>query len=118
MFRENLERALQHVDKASACHLIGIDGIPVASVFAEEEAAGSLSPLVVELSNTIGLMQRSSGDEVADLREVSLVLDHVTVVARIVAEEYLLVLMLSPGADVGKGAQMLRLLSPWIEREM
>jgi len=121
MFKDHMNKALNHVPDAMGCTLIGFDGIPIATVFSEDgrAAEGHLLTMSVEATGLLRKMHRmSKEDELPFVEEMSLISDVVTTLAKVVQQEYLLVLALKPGADLEVGRRMLGLLTPWIESEM
>lgn len=117
MFRQKLTRVVKNVDGSLGCMLIGFDGIPIDSVFGGEELA-QMNAVAVELSNLLDKFRRLQIYEVGEVNEVSITLGEVTALARVVASEYLLILALDTDADVNRGQTMLRLIAPYVEREM
>jgi len=121
MFQESLGRALTYVKGARACMLIGFDGIPIASVFAEDDSqiAEGLSGVAVEVANMLGQLNRNAAtSEVGYVAEVSVVAEKITALARVVDNEYLLILAVDHDTDMDKGARVLRLIGPWVEQQM
>ncbi|QED27927.1 hypothetical protein FRD01_11905 [Microvenator marinus] len=117
MFKQKLTRVVNNIDGAIGCMLIGFDGIAIDSVFREAEVP-QLSAISVELSNMLDKFRRLQVYDVGDVNEVSITTGNITTLARVIADEYLLVLALDKDADVGRGQTMLRLISPFVEREM
>ncbi|QDG52042.1 hypothetical protein FIV42_15215 [Persicimonas caeni] len=117
MFRQKLTRVVKNVDGSLGCMLIGFDGIPIDSVFSGEELV-QMNAVAVELSNLLDKFRRLQIYEVGEVNEVSITLGEVTALARVVASEYLLILALDTDADVNRGQTMLRLIAPYVEREM
>ena len=117
MFRQKLTRVVKNVDGSLGCMLIGFDGIPIDSVFGGEELT-QMNAVAVELSNLLDKFRRLQIYEVGEVNEVSITLGDVTALARVVASEYLLILALDADADVNRGQTMLRLIAPYVEREM
>jgi len=117
MFREKLTRVINNVDGAIGCLLIGFDGIQIDGVYAGEEMA-EMSAIAIEVSNLLNKFRRLNLHEVGEVNEVSITTGTVTTLARVVAEEYLLVLAMSADADVNRGQTMLRLITPFVERDM
>jgi predicted regulator of Ras-like GTPase activity (Roadblock/LC7/MglB family) len=117
MFKQKLTRVVNNIDGAVGCMLIGFDGIAIDSVFRDQEIP-QLSAIAVELSNMLDKFRRLQVYDVGDVNEVSITTGSITTLARVVADEYLLVLALDRDADVGRGQTMLRLISPFVEREM
>ena len=117
MFRQKLTRVVNNIEGAYGCMLMGFDGIAIDSVFRGEELP-QLTAIAVELSNVLDKFRRLQVYDVADVNEVSLTTGDITTLARVVSDEYLLILALSKDADVGRGQTMLRLIAPFVEREM
>lgn len=118
MFKQKLGRVVENVDGALGCLLIGFDGIPIDSVYDEGTEIPQMSAIAVELSNLLDKFKRLQIYDLGEVHEVSLTAGEVTMLARVVAEEYLLVLAMGAEADVNRGQTMLRLISPFVEREM
>ncbi|MGM0557060.1 MAG: roadblock/LC7 domain-containing protein [Myxococcota bacterium] len=117
MFKQKLTRVVSNVDGTLGCMLIGFDGIPIDSVFDGEEMP-QMNAVAVELSNLLDKFRRLQNYDMGEVNEVSITLGRVTALARVVAEEYLLILALDAEADVNRGQTMLRLIAPFVEREM
>ena len=117
MFKQKLASVVNNVDGSIGCLLIGFDGIPIDSVYREQELP-QMSAIAVELSNLLDKFRRLQVYDVGEVHEVSITTGMVTALARVVADEYLLILALSIEADVQRGQTMLRLISPFVEKEM
>ncbi|MFW5965993.1 MAG: hypothetical protein ACOCV2_00685 [Persicimonas sp.] len=117
MFNQKLTRVVNNVDGTLGCMLIGFDGIPIDSVFPDEEMP-QMNAVAVELSNLLDKFRRLQIHEIGEVNEVSITLGKVTALARVVADEYLLILAVDAEADVNRGQTMLRLIAPFVEREM
>lgn len=117
MFKQKLTRVVSNVEGAFGCMLIGFDGIAIDSVFTDRELP-QMSAISVELSNLLDKFRRLQMYDIGEVNEVSLTTGEITTLARVVAEEYLLVLAMEKHADVGRGQTMLRLIAPFVEREM
>ncbi|MEZ4458272.1 MAG: hypothetical protein R3E66_00825 [bacterium] len=117
MFKQKLTRVVNNIDGAMGCMLIGFDGISIDSVFKDQELP-QMSAIAVELSNLLDKFRRLQVYDVGDVNEVSITTGNITTLARVVADEYLLILALHRDADVGRGQTMLRLIAPFVEREM
>ena len=121
MFQDNMGQAIKHVQGASGCLLIGFDGIPIASVYPETDRVDEtrLIELAVELAAMLGKLNRIADEnQTPRIDSLSLSGGGVTALARVIQREYLLILALSPQADLKRGQQMLKLLTPWVEGEM
>jgi len=117
MFKQKLTSVVNNVDGAIGCLLIGFDGIPIDSVYKDEELP-QMSAVAIELSNLLDKFRRLQIYDVGEVNEVSITAGSITALAKVVAEEYLLILALTVDGDVNRGQTMLRLISPFVEREM
>ena len=77
-----------------------------------------MNAVAVELSNLLDKFRRLQNYDMGEVNEVSITLGDITALARVVAEEYLLILAMDAEADVNRGQTMLRLIAPFVEREM
>lgn len=117
MFREKLSRVVHNVDGSIGCILIGFDGIQIDGVFRAQEFP-EMAAIAIEVSNLLGKLRRMHLHDVGDVSEVSITTGAVTTLARVIADEYLLVLALSSEADINRAKTMLRLIAPFLEKEM
>lgn len=117
MFKQKLTRVVNNVEGTLGCMLIGFDGIPIDSVFRNGDLP-QMNAVAVELSNLLDKFRRLQFEDVGEVNEVSLTLGSVIALARVVAGEYLLILAIDADADVNRGQTMLRLIAPFVEREM
>jgi hypothetical protein len=97
--------------------LIGFDGIQIDSVYGERELP-EMNAIAIEVSNLLDKFRRMKLHDIGEVNEVSITTGEVTALARVVADEYLLVLAMDSHADVNRGQTMLRLISPFVEQEM
>lgn len=117
MFKQKLTNVVSNVDGSIGCLLIGFDGIPIDTVYRDEELP-QMSAIAVELSNLLDKFRRLQAYDVGEVNEVSITAGSITALAKVVADEYLLILAMTTDADVNRGQTMLRLISPFVEREM
>mgnify|MGYP001796126617 CR=1 FL=1 len=117
MFKEKLARVVGNVDGSIGCLLIGFDGIQIDAVYADKELP-EMNAIAIEVSNLLDKFRRRQLHDIGEVNEVSITTGEVTALARVVAEEYLIVLAVNAQADVNRGQTMLRLISPFVEQEM
>jgi predicted regulator of Ras-like GTPase activity (Roadblock/LC7/MglB family) len=117
MFKQKLTSVVNNVDGSIGCLLIGFDGIPIDSVFRDQEFP-QMGAIAVELSNMLDKFRRLQIYDVGEVNEVSITAGPMTALAKVVADEYLLILAMSAEADVRRGQTMLRLICPFVEREI
>ncbi len=117
MFKQKLSSVVNHVDGSIGCLLIGFDGIPIDTVYRDEELP-QMSAIAVELSNLLDKFRRLQVYEVGEVNELSITAGSITALAKVVADEYLLILAMTSDADVNRGQTMLRLICPVVEKQM
>jgi predicted regulator of Ras-like GTPase activity (Roadblock/LC7/MglB family) len=119
-FRENLARAVDEVQGAILCTLMGQDGIPVDSFeSAEGTADRDVTSTTVELSALLKQAQQSaSGLRTGKLKELIIEGDELTAIVRPVTDEYFVALLLLPGGNLGKGRYLLRVIAPRLLAEL
>lgn len=118
MFEEKLSQIIDNVEGTLGCLLIGFDGIPIESLYTGEKLT-EMDEIAVELSNLLGKFRRLEENyEMGGVEELAVTIGDVTTLAHVVGDEYMLMLALSPDADVDRGQNMLRLIAPAVEREI
>ncbi len=117
MFKQKLTSVVSNVEGSIGCLLIGFDGIPIDTVYRDQELP-QMSAIAVELSNLLDKFRRLQVYDVGEVNELSITAGNVTALAKVVADEYLLILAMNAEADVNRGQTMLRLICPFVEREM
>ena len=118
MFKQYLQKALHGVDGADACILMGLDGIPIDAVFSrgDKEAFHNLgteySTAVARVVDSLKMANEGG------LKELTVFTSNRTVVARVLTEEYLVLLFLKSNGNSGKARFVLRILAPRLIKEM
>ena len=74
--------------------------------------------IAVELSSMLRKLRMTRIEGQAEVDEVSMTIGAVTTLAKIIADEYMLVLSLGESGDVSRGQTMLRLIAPYVEKEI
>jgi predicted regulator of Ras-like GTPase activity (Roadblock/LC7/MglB family) len=121
MFTDLLNSVLDRVDGSVACVLMGFDGIPVESVTAADLAADGFDPkeLAVEYSAHIQNLRRTAADTgQGDLEEAHIRTGALQAVARVLDDNYFLLLLLDPDGIAGKGRFVLRVLAPQVRIQL
>ncbi len=117
MFKQKLTRVVNNVEGSIGCLLIGFDGIPIDTVYRGEELP-QMSAIAVELSNLLDKFRRLEVYDVGEVNELSITAGSITALAKVVADEYLLILAMTSESDVNRGQTMLRLICPFVEEHM
>jgi predicted regulator of Ras-like GTPase activity (Roadblock/LC7/MglB family) len=117
-FDTELRSVLTSVKGAEAVALMGFDGIIVA----ESRSEGAQVPyqeVGVEFSRVIKEASKVSvGNGIGDLAEMTIDSGQHRFVFRVLNQEYFVLLMLSPDANVGKGRYYLRRALPALQKEL
>ena len=116
MFKEALQKVVDGVDGGLAALLMGYDGIAVdqftANGFDIETLGMEFSVVLNDVRKAVLALDAGQTDEVA-LRA-----EKVTVVVRMLNDEYFMALALKPEGNLGKGRYMLRLAAPALLKEL
>ncbi len=116
MFKEALQKVVDAVDGGLAALLMGFDGIAVDQVTADgfdiETLGMEFSVVLNDVRKAVLALDAGQTDEVAFRAE------KVTVVVRMLNDEYFMALALKPEGNLGKGRYMLRLAAPTLLKEL
>lgn len=118
MFRELLQKIVEGCEGGLAGLLMGYDGIAVdsytaASAESDIQSVGmEFSVILTQARNAVSLLGGGG------LREVAFKSEKMTVIIRLLNDEYFLALALTPDGNYGKGRYMLRSTAPSILAEL
>ena len=120
MFTEILRTALDRVDGAVACVLMGFDGIAVdVAVRRGEELPAAPQDLATEYHAHLQSLRKTTEETgQGALEETAFRTERLQGVAHLVDENYFLLLLLKPGAMLGKGRYLLKVLAPKVRAEL
>lgn len=118
-FREHMQRIVESVPGATACTIMGSDGIAI-DTYEVGNTELDVSNLFVELSSTAQQLWRSDSavEQTGAPQELVIAAERLTAVLRPVTDEYFLGVVLSPSALVGKARFMMRVMTPKIRKEL
>jgi len=117
-FREHLQQVVQNVDGAVACALMGVDGIEVDSHHLDLPGL-DVRTLLVEYSSLFrAAHQAAAAQEAGAVTELSVQSERLLVVARLVSQEYFMVVALRPDGNFGKARFMMRVTAPKLLAEL
>ena len=118
-FREHLQDICHGVDGALACSLMGVDGIEVDTHLASPAEGLDLRSLLVEYSDLFrSARDAAAGQQAGALAELDLHTEKLVTVARLVSQDYFLVVALTPGGNYGKARYLLRITAPKVRSEL
>lgn len=118
-FREHMQRIVEAVPGATACALMGFDGIAIDSY---EIGGGELDiPTLLTEYSSAALTLRQSADQqplAGAVAELVISTSALTAVLRPLNEEYFLAVVLAPGGVSGKARYMMRLAAPMLLQDL
>lgn len=115
MFQEVLQKITTHVEGVQGCVILDADSVPIAELYTENRE--SINFIAVELTNLIGsLRKRNVLDDFGSVTQFMLSTERMIVLGQVVNDEYVLLTAMDPSSDLGRGATMLRLMAPWVQR--
>lgn len=117
MFKQKLANVVNNVEGSIGCLLIGFDGIPIDTVYRDAELP-QMSAIAVEVSNLLDKFRRFQSYDLGEVNEVSITAGSITALAKVVADDYLLIMAMTSGSDINRGQTMLRLVAPFVEKEI
>lgn len=118
MFRESIQKVVEGSPGALAGVLMGFDGIAVDG-FSRPGGTIDMGDVAMELSHVYKQIRSAAGQlEVGVLNEVTFAADNMTVVARLLNDEFFVAVALAPGGNTGKARYLLRIAAPAIRAEL
>jgi predicted regulator of Ras-like GTPase activity (Roadblock/LC7/MglB family) len=114
MFQEHLQRIVDNVEGGLASLLMGFDGISVDSYTRSDlEEPIDIQTIGMEFSFVMTQMRKAAEIlEVGGMEEVTIKAEQLTLVLRILTEDYFVAIALSPRGNFGKARFMLRVHVP------
>ena len=109
MFKEALQSIVEKTEGSLGALIMGADGLAVEKVFLSDGSDANLDVAATELTSLVRSANRSGDDlGLGNLRELMLILDSVTFIARLFNREYFLVLAVKPEGNLGRGRYEMR----------
>ena len=119
MFAELLDRVLKETPGAVGVTLMGFDGIAIDSRSVDEPGEVSLQAAAIELGQVASQLKGVAASlNAGDVHEVSVQTGALTTVLRPLTPEYFIALSLKPGANLGKGRYLMRVVAPKLVAEL
>ena len=120
-FRENIKKLVERLDGGVAAVLMGFDGISVDS-FAKAGYDGALpdiQTLAMEFAHLIAQARRTLQSlEAGPLEEFTLRAESLTLVVRVLNQEYFLACAVLPNGSVGKARYLMRMTAPVLRADL
>ncbi|GAB4292288.1 MAG: GTPase [Myxococcota bacterium] len=119
-FQAILKQLVASVPQSVAATLMGYDGIAVSTATPDEQKSDlDSSSLLVEYSSLlVQIKEAAKMFNSGDIKEVMISTERLTVILRVLTEEYFTALVLTPDANIGYGRYKLRVISPKLAAEL
>ena len=119
--KESLDSVVAGLDGVVKCSLMGTDGIEIATVGDGDAANAAYDPetLLVELTSIVkNVAGVGTVTGAGELSELLFTTDELCVIARILTQDYFVVLLMESDASIGKGRFLLRTTAPDLAAEL
>ena len=120
-FRENIKKLVERLDGGVAAVLMGFDGISVDS-YAKTGYDGALpdiQTLAMEFAHLIAQARRTLQSlDAGPLEEFTLRAESLTLVVRVLTQEYFLACAVLPSGSVGKARYLMRMTAPALSADL
>ena len=117
-FRTHLEQVVGQGEGAVACSVMGFDGIAI-DTYQVNDPGLDLPAMLVEYGSILGKLKEAAAALQAGLvTEVSISTDRLSTIARLLTQEYYIVLALTPEGNWGKARYALRVAAPKVKAEL
>jgi predicted regulator of Ras-like GTPase activity (Roadblock/LC7/MglB family) len=118
MFRENLQKIVENVDGGVAGLLMGFDGIAVES-YVREGGDVDIQAVGMEFSFILTQVRKAAEIlEVGGVHEIAIKAEKLTIIIRVLSNEYFVALAMKPEGNFGKGRYLLRVVAPRMVAEL
>ena len=109
MFREALEKVVEHTEGALGALIMGTDGISVEKVLLPEGSDANMDVAAAEVTSLVRNAQRAGHDTgLGSVRELVVAFEGMCIIARLFTRDYFVVLALRPDGNLGRGRYELR----------
>ena len=120
-FRENIRQLVEKLDGGVAAVLMGFDGISVDSYAkaGHDAALPDIQTLAMEFAHLIAQARRTLVSlDAGALEEFTLRAEALTLVVRVLTQEYFLAVALLPEGNVGKARYMMKVTAPALRADL
>jgi predicted regulator of Ras-like GTPase activity (Roadblock/LC7/MglB family) len=118
MFKEPLQKIVDNVEGGIAGLVMGFDGIAVEA-YTREGHKMDINTVGMEFSFILTQVRKAA--EILDVgrcTEISIKAEKLTIVIRVLNQDYFLALALSPEGNFGKGRFLMRVVAPRLQAEL
>lgn len=118
MFKEPLQKIVDNVEGGIAGLVMGFDGIAVES-YTREGHKMDVTTVGMEFSFILTQVKKAAEIlDVGHVHEISIKAEKLTIVIRVLNNEYFMALALSPEGNFGKGRYLMRVVAPKLQAEL
>lgn len=112
-FREHCQRIVESVPGATACSVMGFDGIAI-DTFEGKQSAFDIPTLLTQYSAAVLSLRHAEADQPRSgaVQELVISTPQLTAVLRPLSGDYFLAVLLNPGALAGKARYLMRMAAP------
>jgi len=118
VFKEPLQKIVDNVEGGIAGLVMGFDGIAVDS-YTREGHKVDINTVGMEFSFILTQVKKAA--EILDIggvHEISIKAEKLTIVIRVLSNEYFLAIALTPEGNYGKGRFLMRVMAPKLQAEL
>jgi predicted regulator of Ras-like GTPase activity (Roadblock/LC7/MglB family) len=109
VFKTALENILERTEGSLGALIMGIDGIAVEQVISPEAHNSNLDVAAAEITSLVRNVKRLGNDvDLGSFRELTLAYKNSTIVARMLSDDYFLLLALEADSNISRGRFELR----------
>lgn len=117
MFKESLKKIVDNVEGGRAGLIMGFDGIAVESYTREEKL--DFNTVGMEFSFILTQVRKAADLlDVGAVNEISIKAERLTIIIRILTNDYFLAIALGPDGNYGKGRYLMRVVAPKLQSEL
>jgi predicted regulator of Ras-like GTPase activity (Roadblock/LC7/MglB family) len=118
MFKEALRKLVDNVEGGIAGLVMGFDGIAV-DAYTRDGGKMDITTVGMEFSFILTQMRKAAETlDVGGVSEITIKAEKLTIVMRVLNDEYFLALALSPEGNFGKGRYLMRVVAPRLQQEL
>jgi predicted regulator of Ras-like GTPase activity (Roadblock/LC7/MglB family) len=118
MFKEALTTVVEKTEGATCALIMGMDGIAVEKVFLPGGDGENMDVAAAEVTSLVRGAMRAGGDiGLGGLRELVVAFENTRLIARLLTQDYFVVLALRPDGNLGRGRFELRKAELRLARE-
>jgi predicted regulator of Ras-like GTPase activity (Roadblock/LC7/MglB family) len=118
VFTEHLRKLVEDVDGGIGSLIMGLDGIAVDS-YVRDNASADITTIGMEFSFILTQV-RKAGEilEIGGIEELTIKAERLTLIVRMLTDEYFLALMIDADGNFGKGRFFMRVAAPRLIAEL